>query len=97
MYEKFASVHLHILVSSNRVLRSLQKAKQEFSAELLSIFSVQSWQLLYNASSLQYRGLRENYVFGETEKSHRHHRAMLAWAQQLWGRVMVKYTISSKI
>lgn len=30
---------------------------------------MQSWQLLYNASSLQYKGLRENDVFSETEKT----------------------------
>lgn len=30
---------------------------------------MQNWQLLYNASSLQYRGLRENDVFSETEKT----------------------------
>lgn len=47
----------------------LLKAQWNFSAELIGIFSMQSWQLLYNASSLRYRGLWENCVFSETEKT----------------------------
>lgn len=69
VYAKVASAYLHMLVCRNPTLKSLLKAQQNFSAELLGVFSMQSWQLLCDASSLQHGSLRENDVFSETKKT----------------------------
>lgn len=59
---------------------------------------MQSWQLLYNASSLQYGGLRENDVFGETEKTQSQTpQSYAGMGTAVVGRVMVKHAISSQI
>lgn len=87
-------MHIH----RNCILKSLLKAWQNFSAEPLGTFSMQN---------CSYCIMPPAYSVGASEKmmcsvrlrkhSHRQHRAMLGWAQQLWGGVMVKYAISSKI
>lgn len=59
VHENIASAPLRMLTHRNHISRSLLRASEKISAELLGILSMRGWQLLYDESSLQCGGLRE--------------------------------------
>lgn len=96
MYEKVASAHLHVLIRRNPILKSLRS--KIFLLNFLAYFQCKTGSYCITPPACS-TGASEKMVclVRRRKHGHGHHRAMLGWAQQLWGGVMVKYAISSKI